>query len=564
MEPRIWIEKLTFSDGTIVNLTRDDIIVIVGPNNSGKSEALRGIKEKFTDLRSFNPVIAHLSLAREGTPEDLSAWLEGSTKKVVHSNQDLSYSAHGTNIRAQRATDLWLNTSDPLAELSRFFCHLLTADERLQVAKPPNNIAIVQDAPVHPIHYLQRDDQLELDLSKQFRLAFGEDLIVHRNAGNTVPVHVGLRPKPKRGEDRVSLSYNQKVEQLPQLQTQGDGMKSFAGVLLSTSVGRHTTLLIDEPEAFLHPPQARHLGRMVVSEKPSGRQLFIATHSGDVVRGILDSDKSGVRVIRLRRSKDVNVARELDSERIAELWSDPLLRYSNILDGLFHEKVVLCESDADCRFYAAVMDVLHESTGTLERKRDCMFTHCGGKARLPLVIRSLKEVDVPLAVVTDFDVLSEEYPLRAIVEASRGVWSEFSQDWRAVKRSVDGKKPELTTSDVKTEIDKILSAISDTAFPLAARKQIEKLLRRTSPWSIAKSLGKAYVPNGQPSQACNRLLTALKAIGVFVVPVGELECFAKTVDLHGPSWVNGVLKKNLRDDAELQEAREFVSEIVSS
>ncbi|MBK9599392.1 MAG: ATP-binding protein, partial [Flavobacteriales bacterium] len=132
---------------------------------------------------------------------------------------------------------------------------------------------------------------------------------------------------------------------MPELQRQGDGMRSFAGVLLHTTVGHESIFLLDEPEAFLHPPQARLLGRMLVEDKQANRQLFIATHSGDVLKGILDSGSKNVRVVRLRREGNVNIMRQLDNDKITELWGDPLLRYSDILDGLFHEKVIITEGD---------------------------------------------------------------------------------------------------------------------------------------------------------------------------------------------------------------------------
>lgn len=71
-----------------------------------------------------------------------------------------------------------------------------------------------------------------------------------------------------------------------------------------------------------------------------------------------------------------------------KLWADPLLRYSNVLDGLFHDAVVLCEGDADCRYYSAVLDQL-PSTGEDQantREPQYLFTHSGGKARMPSVV----------------------------------------------------------------------------------------------------------------------------------------------------------------------------------
>jgi hypothetical protein len=50
----------------------------------------------------------------------------------------------------------------------------------------------------------------------------------------------------------------------------------------------------------------------------------------------------------------------------------------------------------------------------------------------------------------------------------------------------------------------------------------------------------------------------LRRLGLFVVEVGELECFYPAAGGHGPSWVNEVLSKDLASDPSLRAAREFV------
>ena len=42
----IVIESATFSDGTAVSFNRNDIVILVGPNNAGKSVALRNMKKR--------------------------------------------------------------------------------------------------------------------------------------------------------------------------------------------------------------------------------------------------------------------------------------------------------------------------------------------------------------------------------------------------------------------------------------------------------------------------------------------------------------------------------------
>jgi hypothetical protein len=351
------------------------------------------------------------------------------------------------------------------------------------------------------------------------------------------------------------------LEKLTPIQDQGDGMRSFLGVLLYTAVRSEPILLIDEPEAFLHPPQARHLGNFLAKETGPDRQLFVATHSGDVLRGVLDSGDPRVRVIRLRREGDKNVACQLVNSQIAEVWSDPLLRSSNILDGLFHEKVIVCESDSDCRFYSAVLDAALDADLGAKRKPDIMFTNCGGKDRLPLVTRSLKGLQVPIAVVTDFDVLNAENPLKGIVEAARGRWQDIKSDWNEVKKAIDEKRPELGIAEAKREIETALASVTGHILTDTARKKIQDALRTSSPWSTAKSVGMPFVSSGSQHQAATRLMESLERLGIFIVPVGELEGFLRTEGRHGPAWVANALKRDLKTDPELEEARQFVRRV---
>lgn len=560
IRPTISIATLEFSDGSSLTFSPQDIVLVVGPNNAGKSATLRAIRDKLAQPAATSPVLRAITVARTGTPEEFLGWVESWAKRLPDNPQDPVFSAVGHNAHRSQISTHWQRGERGLGPIARWVCHFLSADERLGICNPPGHISLTRQAPSHPIHYMQRDDSLEVSLSTKFRRAFAADLVVHRNAGSEVPLHVGERPALLPGEDRVSLSYVERLEQLPQLQTQGDGMRSFAGVLLATSVGKESIMLIDEPEAFLHPPQAKLLGSFLVEGGGHGRQMFIATHSADILRGVLDANSPAVKVVRIRRDGAANVVRLLDNARIGELWGDPLLRYSNILDGLFHEMTVVCESDADCRFYSAVVDALY--VGTELRKPDILFTHCGGKARLPVVIRALREVDVPVKAVADFDLLSEEQPLRAVVEALGLVWADIEQDWRIVKAAVDGKRPDLSTADVRREVNDLLGAVTTDILPEKVRSDLRTVLKKSSAWSVAKLVGKSFVPSGEPTRACERLLVRLKAAGLHVVPVGELEGFCRTVDGHGPKWVNGALTRDLASDPELGIARDFSRDLL--
>jgi hypothetical protein len=562
--PSVSVSELVFSRGTTIKLNVGDVVVIVGPNNGGKSATLRAIRDKIADPKVESPIVTSLLTARTGSSDDVAAWIPTIARRNKQLKRQDVYDGFGTSVSIDNARNVWSSRRhDGFQSLGRFFCHLLTADERLTAADPAQAVSLTNEAITNPIHFLQRDDRLELRLSDHFRKAFGSDLIVHRNAGNVVPLHVGQRPIPEGDDDRVSYSYITQLERLPTLETQGDGMRSFAGVLLHVYVGPESILLIDEPEAFLHPPQARLLGRMLVTNKPPHRQLFIATHSGDVLRGVLDGNPGNVRVVRIRREGDVNPVKELAHDQVRSLWKDPLLRSSNILDGVFHERVVVTEGDADVRFFAAVMDAMYEGPLAGQRKPDVMFTHTGGKDRLPMVVRSLRALDVPVRVVPDFDILNSDNPLKKLVEAAGGDWSVIEQQWNSVRKAIDAIKTQLSTTDVKRDIDAILNGVTNPVFPKDSKKKIEEILKQTSAWALAKKSGKAFIPSGTPTQEYNKLAAELRRLGVFIVEVGELERFYPAAGGHGPAWVNEVLTKDLIRDPDLQGAREFVTNLLT-
>ena len=565
MGASIWIKKITFNDNTTLELAKSDIVVFVGPNNAGKSITLRGLFDLFSNRGSnVAPIVRSIEVQRDGTDEDLAKWIEKNCQESFDHPRtvDNNYVVTKANIR-NYLSDIKSNwTSDSTPNLTGdYFACWAAAGNRLEVANAANSIVIHKDPFTHPIHYLYGNDALEEKLCKGFKESFGLDLIVDRVGGSQVPLRCGIRPPLCIGEDRLSHNYLKKIQALPLLHEQGDGMRSFVGCLLLATVVDNSLILVDEPEAFLHPPQARQLGRMLAKDKPFGRQLFLATHSGDFLRGLLSAESSHIRVLRIRRDGSINPIRQLSPDRVQQLWRDPLLRHSHTLDGLFHEKVILCESDSDCRFYGAVMDALFDNAPDQNRPA-IMFTHCGGKQRMPVILESLTHLEVPLRVVADFDLLREEQPLRKIFEALGGSWEFVKNDWQFINSTIINMRAELRTSEVRKELSRILDSIEGDSFPELARQSVREIVRKTSAWSSIKTTGRIGLPSGQPIQTLDRLLSHFKAKGLFVVEVGELEGFDRGLGGHGPTWVNSVLEKNLFTASELEGARLFVRTLI--
>lgn len=560
MTTRIWISEITFSDGSTISILKDEIVVLVGPNNAGKSATLKEASKLLQTKNNPSKVIKKIKIEKDGDEAHLLSFLESISQKEFSGNPLPYYKGYKFNLYEGNVKNNWKNHSDGLSDLVSVFVNTLTTENRLTAANPAENIKLTSQPLQHSIHFLQKFDSLEAKFSDYFRQAFGTDLIVHRNAGNQVPLYVGEKPILKPGEDRVSESYLKELELLDLLHEQGDGMRSFVGVLLNSFISNHSILFIDEPEAFLHPPQARLLGKMIAKDLPSERQLFLATHSEHFLKGLLDANVSNLKIIRIQRDNAINKVSVLNSIDIKSIWNDSLLRHSNVLDGLFHSKVVICESDSDSRFFSAILSALYDNTGNIAP--DILFINCGGKHRIPTVIKALNKLNVPIQVVADFDVLNNISPLKEIFEDLGGVWTEVEADWQLVKKEIEQKRPEFLTEDVKEEISTILNSTTERIFPKPKISEIKTVLKKASPWTEAKNVGKAFIPSGNATQAFERIQDKFIAIGLLIPEVGELESFCKSIGNHGPKWVSDVLTKDLKTDKELEVARQFVSLLV--
>jgi ABC-type uncharacterized transport system ATPase subunit len=458
--PSITFESLTFSDGTVIALEPTDVVLFVGPNNAGKSAALRDI-EGHIGLRFEGTVVKEAKLRRVGTIDKLRQIVETHTR-IGGNPQTPQYTAAGINLFVTSLGHHWNNDLTPLRPL---FCQRIATETRIIESNPQAGINIVDQPPSHPIHMLYADGSVERRIGGYFKQAFGEGLFLCREAGVPWALRVGDRPGLQDGEDAFTPSYLKRVvSSTDALQTQGDGMHSFATVILRMlAPDTPSLLLLDEPEAFLHPPQARLLGEFIAKERPTRSQLFVATHSPEVLQGMLGAAPASLRVIRIQRDGSINRVKELNKSQAKELTADPVMKFTSVLSGVFHKRVIICESDPDCMFYSALLDI-PEVHGP--QYPDVLFVQAGGKHRMYLLARALRALDVNVDVIADIDVLNDETVLKNLVEALGGSWDDIWAEAHPLKRDIEQKKLWLDSSEVMKEIHGILAkAPKSGAFP---------------------------------------------------------------------------------------------------
>lgn len=520
-KPQVYLKRIVFSDGTPLDFNHSSIVVFTGANNSGKSQVLKDIENGLNRQYPFSTVVAQmLEYEYYGDIYDPTFF---NSRFFRNENGDYQIFESDDSSFDKGAIQNWWENRELYANLHRLFIRRLCTELRLTTSNALDRSAQPER---HPIYKLNQSETLAQKLSDYFRQAFGVDLILNRNEMRYVPLHIGQAPDRTAYTIANQDEYYRKVSELPKLQEQGDGMRSFASILLDTFTSEYPITLIDEPEAFLHPPQARMLGKMLAKHNPNNRQLFISTHSEDFLQGLLDADNENVTVIRINRDGNLNRMSILNNNEIKQLWRNPILRYSNILSGLFHEKVVVCESDYDCLFYQAVMTADYEQRN--EIAPDILFTHCGGKSRAKDITKALRAVNVPVVAICDFDLLNASQNLKPLVESLGLEWNK------------------LMTEGMRTIFDSMNAKNSSGI----------------NAWEQIKKIGKAGFTGDEPA-AYEKVETLCKSAGLFVVPVGEIEGFVKTINKEKKEWVYEVLEHyNLATDPKLEEARKFVQAVI--
>ena len=378
--------------------------------------------------------------------------------------------------------------------------------------------------------------------------------------GATIPLCIGAPVKLNEqyeDEQQRLEAYATILDTYKQVQNQGDGIKSFTGILLYLMLDYYRTYLIDEPESFLHPPQARIMGQIIGQTLTNDQQAFISTHSEEIIKGLLEACPQRIKIVRITRKEDTNAFSILSNEKFDEVWNDPLLKYSNIMSSLFHKVVVLCESDSDCKMYSIVENFIKRTEG---KYSEVLFIHCGGKHRMAKISTSMRALNIDIRLIPDIDILNDETIFKNIVEAYGIDWTSLQSDYNIIVSNLHSPKEKINRNDAKTTINRILDASENRELSNREIKEIRSVISTISKWDALKSSGISAIPAGDATVSFRKLEQILRANGIYIVPVGELEGFVKEVGGHGPDWVNKVLEKYPDLNAEVYaQVRQFIS-----
>jgi hypothetical protein len=416
------------------------------------------------------------------------------------------------------------------------------AGQRNDVAEPPS----------HPLHLLQDDATLRGELSDLSRSLFGDPLTLDHLSG-TMQLRVGIPSESAPAADESQAAYRAALAALPLLSAQGDGMKSLLGLLLWIVTATYPVIIVDEPEAFLHPPQAHALGKALgkLAEQRS-LQIILATHDRNLLAGLLAAD-APLSVVRISRDGTVTRACQLPPDKVRQLWSDSVLKYTNVLEGLFHRLVVVAEADRDCRFYEAALDAYATSGKTSIPASDVLFVPSYGKSAMHRLASILDAVDVPVVASPDLDVLNDEATIQRLTESLHGDWATMKRDYTVATNSFRQPREAVKVSHVRDALNRLFDDLTrdkpDASYTSDVRDEALAAMRsRENPWQALKDYGMNAF-DGEGALAAERLVARLDEIGVVVVRVGELEGFAPLIGAaKGSEWLAAAINAGAHTD----------------
>lgn len=313
---------------------------------------------------------------------------------------------------------------------------------------------------------------------------------------------------------------------------------------MSLKTKENDVLLIDEPEAFLHPPLARQLGELI-GEFDENKQIFVSTHSVEILKGIL-SKNTDINVIRITQPESLKNSIDLvDKGVLQTIIQSPLLRVSRVLEGLFCEKVIVTEAEADELVYQELIEKVFPQSGLY-------FAHGQNKQTLAEIAEMYKAVGIRYEVITDFDILR--------------VNDEFNKFIK--KMSIDESERQRYRGYIGKLRDKIDEEINADGMDADEKKKALKANRD----QVYHQEGIRHLNEGELKENIEELLKKMGENHLHILNTGELETLLLPFDIpytnNKSHWVVSAINKiaslSKKDVEENENIYKFIEEIVLS
>lgn len=524
---------LKFTETPDITITTKGITIFVGPNNSGKSLALKEVEQLFLVhpfpsglkiLKDYEvswpdspqleaQLAAHQRFAQPGIPMGYvplgRIQPNGGLETANISKDSLTRQVSERRDKHWYATQYLKWGVIRLDGRSRFN---LTNDQ------PAGDILA---PPINMLSHLFQDDAARAKVREIIKDAFNLNFVIDPTNLGQFRIRLS-RSEPPTDEQSLNETARAFHRDAVHIKEASDGVQAFTGITTAVLSGEYHTLLIDEPEAFLHPPLARKLGKnlaAIASER--GGTLMASTHSSDFLMGCVQGSPD-VRVVRLEYSEGKSRGRMIDPTVLETFFRRPLMRSANVISGLFYDGVVVVESDNDRAFYG---EIFHRLAAGKKDYPSILFINAQNKQTIREMIGPLRRFGVPAAAIADIDFVKDG--------------GKNFTDW-------------LTAAHVPGALHQGLGT---------ERSAIDTCLKNTG--RNMKTDGGVSLLRGGDKEAAEHFFEQLEAWGVFIVRGGELENWLPELNVTGKKtdWTVATLDRLGSDPSDAEYVKPTESDV---
>ncbi|WP_372372590.1 ATP-dependent endonuclease [Vreelandella venusta] len=554
------IRKVTLTSGTELELGK--FTLLVGPNNVGKSQTLKDIHKKLIHGSGADTtLLASVDVSQPDTferlLEDLDVRVDATN--IGHHTIDGITSGFEQNsmvrLRLDQARRTFESTPDAdftFQKLGKFRVFYMDSESRLKIASTCQNFVPEESSPKTLLQAMYgKFGELDQVLADAFETTFGMKVRLDYSAGLKLRYAISSDFGDIPDDPRAAYP---RMKQFPSLESQGDGFRSFVAVVLSLLLSKDKVVLLDEPEAFLHPEQARRLGRWMADHIDAFPcQVIVATHNSNFLAGVL-SGKQPAEIFRLNRTGNKTEYCPITAEATQALSSSPILSSQRVLEGIFARGAVVCEADSDRIVYSAVATHVHDN-------QELLFVHAHNKQTIKDVVALLKQAAIPVAAIVDVDLLNSEADLRQLLRAfdADAENAETILLRNRVAESVEKRSEAEVLTATREAVVELLAQLDRGEHTLSGAKgALSRIRSESSKWSLVKASGVAALDMAV-RPAAEQIIANCKAFGLFLVPKGELEGWMN-LGVRKNRWVVPALEHIVGGDCP-EDLSNFVSEV---
>ncbi|TAL14782.1 hypothetical protein EPN95_01740 [Patescibacteria group bacterium] len=371
--------------------------------------------------------------------------------------------------------------------------------------------------------YLAINKSVLTTLNRSMRTLFNKQFFVESNNYPSYVLDIG--PAGLKGAKKGSFSTEgflkskkyytdwKDANHILDISQEGHGVKAASELLYALENKTKKINFLDEPELHLYPATKYSLGKIISTYSARTKQILLVTHDAEMLRGLVYSSKNAT-VLRINSNHELSY---VSASTIGKAYS------SDILQGAFQDGVVIVEGIKDKYVYSNAFSEKHMSDD-----QAIQVVSMYGKGSLSVPIPFYESLKIKNAVIADFDIIFPENDK----STSRKHVIEILQNKGVATSQIHG---------IETTLDAIWNFLKGRA-------------------SNTKGLNCPGLTTSEKNQIIN-LINSVKQYGLFIVPYGGLEDWTGKPHDTRPEVILAIYRS--RSNSTYKALTDFLNEVIN-